>query len=267
MSAKGCRLGCAATASPLPEARSRAPIRMRSARGMLIAVRSGDGRVKPGDDGSGSTGATRSRPGRVRPRDAAALILWRDGPNGAEVLMGRRHPALRFMPGVWVFPGGRVDPLDHRRPALSELPAETRARLERRATPARARAIAVAAARELHEETGLTLGELQAGVLRPALGALAYLCHAVTPPGGPVRFDARFLLAPAAAASGTIAGSGELDPVAWLDAAALAALPVASITRLVLGEFRAWHGLPAAGRAGRPVTAFRMDRAVAGRTV
>ena len=44
-----------------------------------------------------------------RPADAATLIILdREGPT-PKVLMGRRHPNLKFMPNVFVFPGGRSD--------------------------------------------------------------------------------------------------------------------------------------------------------------
>jgi hypothetical protein len=47
--------------------------------------------------------------------------------------------------------------------------------------------------RELHEETGLLLGELQGRRLLTDLAALDYLCRAVTPPTRAMRFNARFL--------------------------------------------------------------------------
>ena len=68
--------------------------------------------------------------------------------------MGLRHARHRFMPNVLVFPGGRVDRADHCAKAVSELPAFTRACLERQAPPSLARALGIAAARELEEETG-----------------------------------------------------------------------------------------------------------------
>src|SRR5262249_34856214 len=50
----------------------------------------------------------------LRPRDAAALILIdRSGPI-TKVLFGRRHHGHKFMPGKFVFPGGRVEPADRR---------------------------------------------------------------------------------------------------------------------------------------------------------
>ncbi|HJU17507.1 MAG TPA: hypothetical protein VJ770_13695, partial [Stellaceae bacterium] len=45
----------------------------------------------------------------VRPRDAASLILLRGRGDDLEVLIGRRPLFLRFMPGVYVFPGGAID--------------------------------------------------------------------------------------------------------------------------------------------------------------
>ncbi|HKW55708.1 MAG TPA: hypothetical protein VJO12_18620, partial [Stellaceae bacterium] len=55
------------------------------------------------------TGRTKAeaRPA-ARPRDAASLILLRDGARGLEVLIGRRGKGARFMPGRYVFPGGRI---------------------------------------------------------------------------------------------------------------------------------------------------------------
>jgi 8-oxo-dGTP pyrophosphatase MutT (NUDIX family) len=43
------------------------------------------------------------------PTPAATLTLLRDGPGGVEVLMLRKNSEIRFG-GMWVFPGGRVDP-------------------------------------------------------------------------------------------------------------------------------------------------------------
>ena len=50
-----------------------------------------------------------------RPRDAATLLVLDRGGDGAlRVLMGKRHMRHKFMPGAWVFPGGRVDAGDSR---------------------------------------------------------------------------------------------------------------------------------------------------------
>jgi 8-oxo-dGTP pyrophosphatase MutT (NUDIX family) len=196
-------------------------------------------------------------PARVRPRDAASLILWRDGPSGAEVLMGNRHASHRFMPGVLVFPGGRVDPTDHRHPSVSELAPETRTLLERRGGPGRARALGVAAVRELHEETGLVLGAHRGGALLPDLAALHYICRAITPPPGRIRFHARFLAAPADTAHGEITGSGELEHLRFWPVAEALAARIAGITAKVMGAFTEWLALHPKERHGHARIMFR----------
>ena len=130
----------------------------------------------------------------VKPRDAASLVIVRGRGSAARVLLGRREPRHRFMPDVWVFPGGRVDPMDSRSPVSSELSPAVAEKLEARWSPARARALAIAAVRETFEETGLTFGELVDGQLRPALHGLDYLARAITPTMSPIRFHARFFL-------------------------------------------------------------------------
>lgn len=209
----------------------------------------------PGGADAEGTRPPRSRP--VHPRNAATLILWRATRNGSpEVLMGRRHARLRFMPNLMVFPGGRVDRADYRAPALSELRPQTRRMLERRATPSLARALAVAAVRELFEETGLVLGERRGEQVAADLAQIDYLCRAVTPADRPMRFNARFLIAPAEAAQGTIVGSGELEELRFFRLDELPGQPVASITQMVLEEFRAWLAMSPAQRARRPLIVF-----------
>ncbi len=193
----------------------------------------------------------------VRPRDAASLIVWRIGPAGPEVLMGQRHARHRFMPDVMVFPGGRVDPDDHRLPAVSELQAAARTMLERRATAARARAIGIAAARELFEETGLVLGERRGEGIAADLAALHYVCRAVTPGGRPIRFNARFLAAPAEVVHGDIAGSGELERLGWFTPEQAHRHRVADITGKVLVEFLDWLEMTPERRASRALVVYR----------
>lgn len=210
--------------------------------------------------GAGDAGGARAEKARaVRPKHAASLILWREGPEGPEALMGRRHRSLRFMPGVLVFPGGRVDRADHRARPATELKPPTRAMLERSAPPSLARALAVAALRELHEEAGLLVGEEGA----PDLAPLDYLCRAITPPGRPMRFDARFLIAPAEAARGEIRGSGELEEMRFFPVRGLAGERLAPITRLILVEFEAWLAMGPETRAERQLIRYQgFDRRV-----
>src|ERR1700690_1350006 len=118
----------------------------------------------------------------VVPRPAASLLVLRHADAGPEVLMGLRGAGHKFMPNRLVFPGGAVDPEDFSAPSASPLRPEVRRRLEVSADPLLAGALAAAAARELLEETGLTLGD------PPHFDGLDYLCRAVTPPSMPIRF-------------------------------------------------------------------------------
>lgn len=188
---------------------------------------------------------------RLRPRDAATLILLRDDRPEPRVLMGRRAAGHVFMAAKWVFPGGRIERADFTAASASELHPATAAALQVVLAPRRARALALAAIRETWEETGLLLArpgapaavagpwrDFRAAGALPDLQPLRYIARAVTPPGRARRFDARFFMASALALldPDPIAGSGELEEIAWLplDEARRQDLP--AITRFVLAE-------------------------------
>jgi 8-oxo-dGTP pyrophosphatase MutT (NUDIX family) len=204
------------------------------------------------------TAAAEPRPERpARPRDAASLLLWRPTRHGAEVLMGVRSAKHRFMPNVLVFPGGRLDPQDRAAPAARPLPDPTRVALEQSASPRLAHGLGIAALRELTEETGLHLAaDTPAGPL-PDLGHLDYLCRALTPAFSPVRFNARFLIAPGDAAAGSLGGSGELEHLGWYPIDRALPHPPARITACVLDEFRAWLAMAEQERRARPLVWFQ----------
>jgi 8-oxo-dGTP pyrophosphatase MutT (NUDIX family) len=152
------------------------------------------------------------------------------------------------MPHLWVFPGGRVDPKDARAPASSELSPEVATKLTARWSPARARALAIAAVRETFEETGLAFGRLVDGELHPDLARLDYLARAITPTLSPIRFHARFFLTDTEGASGHLGGNGELLDLRWLPILEAMELPIINVTRFVLGETaRHLAGRPAPG--------------------
>lgn len=185
------------------------------------------------------------------PRHAASLLLVRDG---THVLMGLRGAKHRFMPNRLVFPGGAVDRADAVAPAASEPRPDVLALLCRSAKPRLARGLAVAAARELEEETGLSLGT------PPELGGLRYLCRAVTPPVQPIRFNARFFVANAAEVVGTVAGSGELEGLRWYAFQEALDLDLALVTREVLKQLLAWLDLSEAERERRDRVPVFNDR-------
>lgn len=189
-------------------------------------------------------------------RDAATLILWRRHRSKLEVLMGERHGASAFMPNRYVFPGGRLDLADYRiRPAAPLNPVST-ARLARcRGTgPRKGLALALAAIRETFEESGLRIARpisaakavppnwsgFCAGGLAPDPSALLYICRAITPPGRPRRFDARFFAAPAELATGDLTPSAELDKLSWVTQADTEGLPLPGITQYVIANLDHW---------------------------
>ena len=83
----------------------------------------------------------------VTAHPAATLLLLRDGALGVEVLMTRRSPKASFLPGAYVFPGGRVDADDHQAHTLARAPN----------AGGRYRTAALAALRETFEELGILL--------------------------------------------------------------------------------------------------------------
>ncbi len=186
----------------------------------------------------------------VTPRHAASLLVLRPGGREPDVLMGLRGAKHRFMPNRLVFPGGAVDRADYRARIASPLPPETLRRLERAAKPSLARALGVAAARELHEETGLSLGH------PPHLEGLHYLCRAVTPPRLPIRFNARFFIISAERVSGELAGSGELEQLRFFTLTEALALDLSLATRFVLDRLVEWLAMSEAERRARTHTAL-----------
>lgn len=135
-------------------------------------------------------------------RPAATILLLRRGGKHAqrelEVLLVRRSESARFMPGVWVFPGGRVE--------ADELIAgvaggETDVDADELAHRA-------AAIRELAEEAGIQL-EISS--------ELVLWSRWITPEPVPIRFDTRFYLALAPAHSPPEPDGSEIIDAAWMN--------------------------------------------------
>ncbi len=181
----------------------------------------------------------------VRPRDAASLVVTRGDGARTKVLLGRRPSNDRFMPNVHVFPGGRVDLADEDAAVTKGLLTPVARRLERRAGPVRARALAVAALRETFEETGLVFGERRAGSIVPDLSGLDYIGRAITPSLNPIRYHARFLRARAENASGRLKSNGELLDLGWYSIDEALGLTIIDVTQAILEQLRMRvHGKP-----------------------
>ena len=162
-------------------------------------------------------------------RDAATLILVREPATAPRILMGQRGKAAAFMADKFVFPGGAVDAEDDARTV--SLGALCRTRLDMHSTRA-PDALAAAALRELYEETGQSLDDTASG--------LSFFFRAITPPGRPRRFDARFFLADAEHLTSDPdrfePADAELSHLQWVPIAEVRKLNLPFITRIVLAE-------------------------------
>jgi 8-oxo-dGTP pyrophosphatase MutT (NUDIX family) len=191
---------------------------------------------------------TPPRWGAVRPRHAASLIVYRGDGDDVSMLMGMRGAKHRFMPNRLVFPGGAVDRADLDAPSATPLSPQTEHLLRKNANARLAHGLGIAAARELHEETGLSLGT------PPHLHALYLLARAVTPPPGPIRFNARFFVVDARHVAGTLGGDGELEGLRYYAMREALALDLAMPTRRVLEQLRVWLATSETERAARTHT-------------
>ena len=193
-----------------------------------------------------------------RPVDAATLILIDRSSTIPKVLVGKRHDKVVFMPGKFVFPGGRVDTSDGRVPVAAPIPAPLEANLLKgrpKITTSRARSLAVAAIREACEETGLCLGRkgngaapvlqgawkpfAEAGLL-PDPSGLFLIARAITPPGRVRRFDTRFFTADASTIAhrieGVIHADAELVELVWVEIGSEPLAELHPMTKKVLTE-------------------------------
>ncbi|MGY1827035.1 NUDIX hydrolase [Blastococcus sp. SYSU DS0541] len=184
----------------------------------------------------------------VAARDAASVVLLRDGAAGPEVYLLRRRPTMAFAPGMHVYPGGSVDPRDREAAEhwAGPPPAEWAAAFS--CDAGLATALVAAAVRETFEESGVLLAAHRDGTPvtdttgddwerdRLALidGALALSdflaarslllradllrpwAHWITPEWSARRFDTRFFLAALPAGQRTRDVGGEADRVTWL---------------------------------------------------
>lgn len=223
--------------------------------------------------------------GPLRPRDAATLILLDRVGEDVKVLMGRRHQRHAFMPGKFVFPGGRTDPADSRIPVAQALHPDEEHKLigGRRATATRARAIAMSAVRETFEEAGLLIGHkgdfttsrpdwkgFEEHGVSPSLEKLRFVARAITPPGRVRRFDTRFLACWREAVALELPDGGptdELEEIVWLPLAQARQADIPTITRTILEEIEKRLVSDPLLRPGGPVPFYRLLRGHFVRTI
>src|SRR5580698_2170455 len=216
----------------------------------------------------------------LKPRDSATLILIDRTESVPKVLLGRRHERHRFMPGKFVFPGGRIEPTDRDMATLAPLNERHVARLMtkvRHASAAKAASFRLAAVRETYEETGLMLGSpstkaivtppgpweafAQAGIV-PDLSAIHFIARAITPPNRSRRFDSRFFAADISSiahrADGFVGPDAELVELVWLPITEARVLDMPTITAVTLEELQ--ERIATGMSHDHPVPFYRMRR-------
>jgi 8-oxo-dGTP pyrophosphatase MutT (NUDIX family) len=182
----------------------------------------------------------------IRPRDAATLLVLDMSGGEAKLLMGQRHHGLKFMPGKFVFPGGRVEPQDYLASVGSRMPSPIRTKLLRHLSgaphPQRAYAMIHAALRETQEETGIVIGngaKIGSGA-SPDFEGFSLLARAITPAGRPRRFDTRFFVVSAdRITERTAIVDGEFIAVEWFTLPEARQQDLPSITRMILEDLDA----------------------------
>ncbi len=184
-------------------------------------------------------------------RPATTVVLLRDSPKGPEVLLTVRPKGLRFMGGAVVFPGGAVAPadLDERWEQVSTRSRSDAAAALDDSDEAAALGAFVCCLREAFEEVGLVLAAgpvselkrsdaddsgkflkrcLELGIVLDT-AALQPAGRSVTPPGSPVRFDARFFVARAPRGWEPQPNPKEVEGCFWMT-------PAAALEALAAGE-------------------------------
>jgi len=219
----------------------------------------------------------------ARPALAASLILidYASGP-APKILFGRRHPGLKFHPGKFVFPGGKVEAADAAILHSGTLDPLIRQRLMMEASAAglaaSPEALALTAIRETFEETGLLFGKVgqdipapdiasaswgafsAAGIL-PDLTPFHYVARAITPPARPKRFDTHFFAADRAhvgtSIDGMVHADAELVELCWATFEEALQLDAIPITHFIVAELA--RRIEAGLRHDLPVPFFTMQ--------
>lgn len=184
----------------------------------------------------------------VRPKNAASLIVYQTDRSGVSVLLGRRQEESSFVPGVYVFPGGVMDAGDTLVTPATALRSNVLRRVSTAASARIARGLAVTAAREAHEETGLMLATRQPPSdtgwedavhlgLAPDLGRLDYIGRAITPSQSHLRYHARFFAVAADHMFGVLLSNGELVDLRYVPLEKCADLDMIDVTGFMLEEF------------------------------
>ena len=190
-------------------------------------------------------------------KNAATVVIRREIEGKPYVLMGQRGKNAVFMPNKFVFPGGAIDQQDQEVKLAFELEEKLFNNLTASTKEIEPKAIISGAIREVWEETGLRIlgktkvsGDANLGLSEwksfsatgflPNPTGLEFFFRAITAPGRPRRFDARFLICNSDEISGNLDdfsdASTELAHLQWIDLDFINELELPFITEIVLAE-------------------------------
>ena len=168
----------------------------------------------------------------LKPKPAATLIITKIINKEIYVLMGKRPDDARFAPGMWVFPGGKLDKEDIKLKTKYSLNNKIISFLSSlNAKPPLGEALVHTAIRETEEETNLK-------ILDNDLRKMWVLARAITPINRHMRFDTKFFVAPETCFKGKVKGNGELDKLEYVYIKKALKLPMFDITEFILQELK-----------------------------
>ena len=166
----------------------------------------------------------------IKPKQAATLIITKIKNKKVHVLMGKRPNKARFAPGMWVFPGGKLDKSDltiSKNYITNSKIIKNLSSLK--ATPPLGKGLIHTAIRETEEETNLKLKSNN-------IKNMWVLGRAITPLTRPMRFDTKFFVAPSDCFIGKVKGNGELAKLEYVEINKALNLPMFDVTEFILQE-------------------------------
>ena len=194
---------------------------------------------------------------KVPIKNAATVVIRREIYGKPHILMGQRGRNAVFMPNKFVFPGGAIDQNDGDVDLALQLDKKLQEQLLYDSMDVAPNAIIAGAIREVWEETGLRIiGEEPISSIKkerfdqwesffskgflPNPSGLEFFFRAITPPGRPRRFDARFFICNSSEISGNLddfsnAGT-QLKHLQWISLEKVKDLELPFITEIVLAE-------------------------------
>jgi len=197
------------------------------------------------------------------PRDASSVIIIKRKKNELYVLMGKRPAKSKFMPSIYVFPGGAVEKDDYKVNKIFNLSTNIKKGFLKTRSNKHSVAIMLGAIRETAEESGLFLASDKMKTkykkivlnktwnnfikksLLPSTHKLYYFGRAITPSYLKTRYHARFFLAQFNDFCGKIKTNGELENIDWIELKKAKLLPIADVTEFLLDRIIYLHNFKA----------------------